>query len=364
MRQQAPCHVRVKIIGRTASKVVSAPEAAAYRSGTAVAGSVLRAAAYRAGERLHGMDDVGKEVVHDYTRKSDVLDKGIVLPEGEAQDSWARNRSKLWNGIEVIEKRKDAQLAREVEVMLPRELTFDQQKALLLGYIKAEFTSKGMVADYAIHSHTATDGGEHPHAHILLPLRRFENGAFSETKTREWNSREMVYRWRSEWAAHVNSALEAAGHVTRIDHRSLRAQGIDRTPQHTRGKVGNALYKAQKEFTPSATLAKERYAAQKLERNRAVHRQHYTMQVQAQPVPSYRHASSSIAHYRHSPRTQDYDVVDALQDLMQSWMKHTILYGMEELCQSVFHHVDPGLPNALVQGLWDAGKLYYDGKEI
>ena len=224
MRNSAPYHVRVKIIGRNASSVVSAPEAAAYRSGTAIRGSVAKAAAYRAAERISMPDEQGKEVVHDYTRKSDVLEKGIMLPDGE-NGAWATDRARLWHAIETIEKRKDAQLAREVEVMLPRELSFEQQKALLLGYIKAEFTSKGMVADYAIHCHKATDGGDHPHAHILLPLRSFTNEEFSATKPREWNSKEMLLRWREQWAAHVNDALAQAGHDTRIDHRSLKAQG-------------------------------------------------------------------------------------------------------------------------------------------
>jgi hypothetical protein len=36
--------------------------------------------------------------------------------------------------------------------------------------------------------------------------------------------------WREAWAEHVNAALERAGIAARVDHRSLKAQRIDRGP--------------------------------------------------------------------------------------------------------------------------------------
>lgn len=367
MRNNAPYHVRVKIIGRTASSVVSAPEAAAYRSGTAIRGSVAKAAAYRAAERISMPDAQGNEVVHDYTRKSDVLDKGIVLPEGETS-TWATDRARLWNTIETIEKRKDAQLAREVEVMLPRELSFDQQKSLLLRYIKAEFTSKSMVADYAIHCHKATDGGDHPHAHILLPLRSFADGQFSATKPREWNSKEMLLRWRQQWAMHVNSALEQAGYDTRIDHRSLKAQGIDREPQHSRGKVAQALHKADKPHTPSATLAKERYAQMRTQQLRHTQQKHHTARHRAYIQHYTGRTGWAISS---APRSHDYSTHQALYDLMQQWMFHTVVHGVGDLLQEVLPHAS-ALQPTLHQIATHAAKAFenlgyvepYDEKEL
>jgi hypothetical protein len=148
-------HLSAKIISRGKGGAV---EAAAYRSGSTMTGSVVKAAAYRSGERLATPDEQGKEAVHDYSRKSDVLFTEILAPDNAPE--WVHERETLWNRVEASEKRKDAQLAREVEVALPRELSLDECKELIRAFVGEQFTSKGMVADVAIHSHKATDGGE------------------------------------------------------------------------------------------------------------------------------------------------------------------------------------------------------------
>lgn len=45
----------------------------------------------------------------------------------------------LWNSVEQIEKSKDSQLAREVEVALPVELSREQQLSLVRSYVKDNF---------------------------------------------------------------------------------------------------------------------------------------------------------------------------------------------------------------------------------
>jgi hypothetical protein len=40
----------------------------------------------------------------------------------------------------------------------------------------------------------------------------------------------VLSAWREAWAIHVNAALERAGIAERVDHRSLKAQGIAREP--------------------------------------------------------------------------------------------------------------------------------------
>src|SRR3546814_20218144 len=79
--------------------------------------SAVAAAAYRSGERLTD-ERLGK--CHDYTRKSDIEHREIMAPD--RTPDWMLDRSRLWNGVEAVEKRKDAQLAREVEIHLPREI--------------------------------------------------------------------------------------------------------------------------------------------------------------------------------------------------------------------------------------------------
>ena len=109
--------------------------------------SATAASAYRAAERVR---DARTGEVHDYTRKDGVLHTEILAPE-HAPD-WARDRSSLWNAVEAIERRKDAQVSREVRVALPSELTPEQNRDLVRGFVQAQFVARGMVADIALHA--------------------------------------------------------------------------------------------------------------------------------------------------------------------------------------------------------------------
>ena len=115
--------------------------------------------------------------------------------------------------------RKDAQVAREVEIALPVELDQGQRRELVTGYLEAEFVGRGMVADVAYHG----GEGHNPHAHVLLTTRQIGASGFG-AKERSWNSRDLLERWRREWQEHANHALERANRPERIDHRSLAAQ--------------------------------------------------------------------------------------------------------------------------------------------
>lgn len=183
--------------------------------------SATGAAAYRAGQQI---TDERTGLVHDYTRKGGVDHTEILTPANAPE--WAHDRAKLWNGVEAAEKRKDAQLCREVEVAIPCELTPEQMRDLVREFVRAEFVNRGMVADVALH-HVKS---ENPHAHILLTTRDIGPDGFGQ-KNRDWNRKELLEEWRESWERHANLALERAGHDARIDHRTLEAQGIDRVPQ-------------------------------------------------------------------------------------------------------------------------------------
>ena len=79
--------------------------------------SAVASAAYRAGECLQD-ERANKE--QDYTRKGGVVHKEIIAPDNA--QAWAQDRGALWNKVEATERRKDSQLAREIEVAIPREL--------------------------------------------------------------------------------------------------------------------------------------------------------------------------------------------------------------------------------------------------
>lgn len=180
--------------------------------------SSVAAAAYRSGSELV---DERTGAVHDYTRKSDIQHSEIMAPEG-APD-WSLDRPALWNAVEAGERRKDAQLAREVQLALPRELDAERQITLLRGFVRDEFVARGMVADFSLHDHVGSDGQPQPHAHVMLTMRSIDETGFG-LKVREWNSDELLVHWREQWAEQANAQLAEAGEEARIDHRTLAAQ--------------------------------------------------------------------------------------------------------------------------------------------
>ena len=200
-------HLHVKVIGR--------------KSGS----SAVASAAYRSGSRLR---DERLDRSHDFSAKRGVVHSEVLLPEN-APEAWS-DRERLWNDVEAFEVRKDAQLAREVEFAIPRELTQAQGIELARDFAQAEFVSLGMIADLNVHWDMAEDGMPKPHAHVMLTMRAVDKSGFGQ-KVREWNRTEMVERWRERWAEFANERLAELDIDARIDHRSLEAQGIGLEPQ-------------------------------------------------------------------------------------------------------------------------------------
>ena len=210
--------------------------------------SAVAAAAYRSGEKLTNEWD---GLTHDYTKKGGVVHSEILLP-AHAPPAFS-DRSTLWNSVELSEKSNNAQLAREVEIALPVELSREEQTRLVREYCSSQFVSKGMIADFNLHD----TGGGNPHAHILLTMRPLdEKGAWppkskkeyvldengekirlpsGRYKTRkvdlvDWNNRENAEVWRRAWADLANDFLAQNNRPERIDHRSYERQGIDQLP--------------------------------------------------------------------------------------------------------------------------------------
>jgi len=184
--------------------------------------SATAAAAYRAAERI---DCEREGRCHDYTRKSGVLHAEIVAPEN-APD-WVTDRTALWNGAEASENRKNSVVAREWRVALPDELSPEDRRELALDFAHALVERFGVAADVAIHApHREGDARNH-HAHILTTTRRIGPEGFTD-KTRELDDRKRgsveIEAMREDWADRQNLALERAGNVERVNHRSLEAQ--------------------------------------------------------------------------------------------------------------------------------------------
>ena len=194
--------------------------------------SAVASAAYRSAERLY---DARLGRTHSYVSKEGVVYCDVLVPEGAA--AWARDRGTLWNAVEASETRRDAQVAREVRVALPVELSVDAQVALIRTFVSEHFTCRGMVADVAIHH----DNLANPHAHIGLTLRSLTESGFGP-KARAWNSRAVLMDWRAGWEHACNRTLARAGHEARVDHRSHADRGLRLEPTC---KVGMATASGQ-----------------------------------------------------------------------------------------------------------------------
>ena len=257
--------------------------------------SAVASAAYRAGEKLHN-EETG--LTHDFTHKGGVVMNEVILPDNAPRRYL--DREVLWNEVQQIEKRSDAQFAREIEVALPNEMTRDQQIECVRNFIRDNFVSEGMIADWALHD----KGDGNPHAHILLTLRgideheqwlkkqktvfansrdaqgrpiydpslpsydpknkkatsqyripQLDKNGNQKTRVREgkgteylwekisipandWNEHSKAEKWRSSWAEHCNRYLAKD---KQIDHRSYARQGIDKVPTIHEGVVARQM---------------------------------------------------------------------------------------------------------------------------
>lgn len=214
--------------------------------------SAIFAAAYRAGERLK---DERRNEVKDYSRRHRLLYKEILYPS-ETPGWLVADRQTLWNAVEASEKRPDSQVAREIEISLPAELNLEQQIELVKEYVQEQFVKLGMIADITINNPPKTHEGKprnsdprNVYAQILLTTRNVNSDGFGQ-KNRQWNHKNLVERWRTQWEIHANSALREAGKQERIDHRSLKAQGLQQSLDKKSSKSSQKTKKTDYKIIP------------------------------------------------------------------------------------------------------------------
>ena len=226
--------------------------------------SAVGASAYRSGEKILNQYD---GIQHDYSRKGGIVYSEVMLPQ-QAKEEF-KNRATLWNEVEKIEKSKNSQLAREVEVALPKELNREEQIKLIKSYVQDNFVKNGMCADLNIHD----KGDGNPHAHIMLTMRPIKengewgakskeqkvldkNGNIQRTKTgrilskkietTNWNTKEFLESYRKDWADKINEKLREKGINQTVDHRSYEEQGIEKIPTIHEGATARQMEKRGK----------------------------------------------------------------------------------------------------------------------
>lgn len=265
--------VRAQVIGRGAGR--SIVSAAAYRHRTRMldeqAGTSF---SYRGGSR---------ELVHEELALPDQIPAWLKTAiDGQ---SVAKASAALWNAVDAFETRVDAQLARELIIALPEELTRAENTSLVREFVRDNLTSKGMVADWVYH-----DKDGNPHIHLMMTLRPLTEDGFGPKKvpvlgedgeplrvvTPERPNGKIVYKlwagdketmkaWKIAWAETANRHLALAGHEIRLDGRSYAEQGLDGIAQKHLGPEKAALARKGVEmyFAP-ADLARRQAMADRL----------------------------------------------------------------------------------------------------
>jgi hypothetical protein len=207
---------------------------------------VVAKAAYRSGECLY---DERIAQTFDYRGGAErVIDTWVMARENAP--AWMQHaprevRQRAWNEAERADDNPNARIATELVVGLPHEVTMEQRKNLLSGFVRRLVEKHGVFADVSIH--TAHDE-RNIHAHILLSHRELGPDGFGEIANRRTITRkhrgkvkEMttaglaatpadVKFLRKEWADHVNSAYQRAGLDIRVDHRSFKDRGLQTIP--------------------------------------------------------------------------------------------------------------------------------------
>lgn len=240
-------HLSVKAVSRSAGR--SSTAAAAYRSGCEITDQ-------RTGE------------VHDYTRKGGVLSADVVLPRDAPQ--WAADRGELWNAAEAAERRKDACVAREIVVALPDELSAEERKRLAIDFAQDMADKEGCAVDVALHAPSKGGDDRNYHAHLLRTTRKIgENGLTDKLDTEKAgrNRTADLEAIRARWAELSNERLQENRIDARIDHRSLKDQGIEREPtvhfgpavteMHRRGVSSHVQHRIDVEIETRLRAAQE-----------------------------------------------------------------------------------------------------------
>jgi ATP-dependent exoDNAse (exonuclease V) alpha subunit len=154
----------------------------------------------------------------------------VLLPEGA--DARFAASGVLWNAAEAAEKRKDAQVAREIVLALPSDTGINTEDRIELARSFAEqhFVAKGIAVQLDVHApHNGAEESERAnwHVHLLITTRRLEGERFSAKKARDLDpevrragGRAVVAdgeAWGALWRDHQNRYFQAHGLDCRVD---------------------------------------------------------------------------------------------------------------------------------------------------
>ena len=262
-------HLHVRFVKRSEGK--SSVAAAAYRAGERLIDPYRQQQAEKARELEANGEQAGQVLPHilDFRHKAGQVQHAEVMTPGHVPDRLS-DRQPMWGTVEDTLNYKTGQPAFEVEVALPRELSPEQRVELARGFAQREFVDNGLIVDLCIHMGVASDGGEHPHAHMLITTRRWDEHGNMTKAARDLQDKphelKRIYAleeagkldealiaakgthlagWRERWADDTNAFLEEHGHSDRVDHRTLETQAVGREPTPN---IGVGFYDRLREF--------------------------------------------------------------------------------------------------------------------
>lgn len=233
--------------------------------------NALRSAAYALRTQMH-CERTGETI--DYSKKTDLLWSGVLLPEGAPVEF--SDPEILFNSIENHESAVTARTAKKIEASLPKECSLEEQVKICESFAK-QLVSKGYCVTYGIHDQKDQNGNFH--VHYVIPNRPLEkDGSWQKVKRKmvyeldakgeriplidrktgqqkvdarnrkQWkrisvvmdplSDKKTLMQLRERWAAECNKYLRKE---QQIDHRSYKAQGISKLPSLHEGYFAQQL---------------------------------------------------------------------------------------------------------------------------
>jgi hypothetical protein len=184
-----------------------------------------------------------------FSKREDLVASGY----GNMPD-WAKHPIDFWRAGDKFERENGA-VYREHEIALPAELTETQQLELTQNIIEVQVGGKPF--QYAVHQNTSSlEGVPNAHLHLMFSDRMDDGIERTPEQTfRRYNAkhpeqggcrkdsggmnslelRDQMIETRRQCAELQNATLARYGHDARVDHRTLKAQGIERQPERHLG---------------------------------------------------------------------------------------------------------------------------------
>lgn len=274
--------------------------------------SAVAAAAYRSGERL-----IDERTGETKFYKREVEPETMILAPSHSPE-WVHDRQQLWNEVEKAETRKNSQVAREINIALPIEISHHEQTELIRGYVQKEFVDQGMIADVAIHR----DDQDNPHAHVMLATREISEEGFT-VKNRDWNKKEWLLQWREQWAVQANQSLEREGVEDRITHESHETRNLIIFPTVHLGHVAHEMEKRGVE-TDRGSINRDRQEYNRLvvnlqayrEEKKALEQEKARKQEQRQKFERF-HTPTERIHLEEASKLLNMERIPSLQEIAE-----------------------------------------------